>query len=86
MNELEKIIEGFKKAKEACEELHKVATLPSGKGYWLGKANAFEEVIKILESLLADNSIFVVNVEKTAQSIAMGIQKLTSDLEGKGGN
>ena len=86
MEELLKIIEGFKRAEEACGELFDRATSPSNKGYWLGHANAFQEVVRVLEKFMVDYSTFAVKVWEIQEKWDKGVQRLVEDLEKERGN
>ena len=53
MNELQKIIEGFKKAEETCRKLISVPSTPHSQIRFLGKAEAYKVVVRKLEDFMS---------------------------------
>ena len=81
MNELQKIIEGFKKAEEACRELCKDYHPGVRSQYYLGRANAYKEVVEVLEDFMSKHSVFVLSLKEPLKTMDEGMEALARDLE-----
>ena len=81
MNELQKIIEGFKKAEEACRELSEEAPLYAVKTRYDAKIDTYREVVAVLEDFLSKHSIFCINVDEVSAKVAEGYQEMIRALE-----
>jgi len=86
MEELQKIIEGFKNAEGCCRNFSKSKELPCNRQYWLGRADTFEEVSSVLEDFMKRYSVFAVKVWETQEKWDKGVQRLAEDLEKEGSN
>ena len=81
MEELQKIIEGFRKAEKACRQLSKDCKSQAYQQYFLGKADVFQEVVEVLEGFMTRYSVFAVKVWEIQEKRAQAMQSLAEDLE-----
>ena len=81
MNELQKIIEGFKKAGEICEELSRPPIGELSAHYYDGKLDVYKEVVGVLEDFMSKHSVFCINIDEPSAKVAEGYRALIKDLE-----
>jgi len=81
VNELQKIIEGFKKAGERAEELMEGEERPIVVLTLASIAAAYKTVIKELEDFMSTHSVFCINVDEVSAKVAEGYRALIKDLE-----
>ena len=81
MEELQKIIEGFKKAEKVCRELSERQSQFPSRRYFSGEADAYDEVVGVLEDFMKRYSVFAVKVWETQEKWDKGVQRLAEDLE-----
>ena len=81
MNELQKIIEGFKKAEVVWSDLAKRNQFNDDGRYFEGKTRAYNEVVGVLEDFMSKHSVFCIDVVKVSAEEAEGYRALIKDLE-----